>query len=122
MDLLQKVPKKTPPWALAVMVVFLSTGVSIVMVYTASRNEVKQYIGRSFADKESKIQVEKNTLTSILELVHNNSEQITQLSGALFRAQEENKNLSNRVTVIEKELAVTQANLRACEAKLGRRT
>lgn len=116
--ILDKFPDKTPIWSIGIVTIIISTAVSFVVIYTASKGEISTYLQSTNKVREVTVLAENNTLTSILELVHTNSTQITQLSASLYKALEQNIELSKRVSAIEKDLAVTGASLKACEDKL----
>lgn len=115
---LDKLPPRTPIWAIGLVAVIVSSAVSFTIIYTVSRGEIGTY----FATKQKAIETENNTLSSILDLVHNNSKQITDLTVALQQAQNQNYDLLKRVSEIEKELVSTGSSLKDCEAKLTKCT
>lgn len=101
-----EIAKKTPAWSAGIATVIISVSVSFIAVYT--------FTGSNIQNEQTK----NSVLSSILSLVHTNGEQITNLSNALYVAQQNNVKLADRVGYIEKELAVTQTSLEKCKEDL----
>jgi len=116
--LLAKLPKQTPVWAIGIVSVIVGASVSLGFLYFTAKSEVEKVVDAHLANSSKKIQAENEALSSVLDLVRVNSEQITSLSSALFRAQEENADLTRRVTAIEKELAASKNELSECKLAL----
>lgn len=117
-DILEKLPKKTPVWAVGGVSLVVSLTVSFVVLYVTARPEVQQFLTSSQEERRVKTNAELATIASILDLVKTSSLQIANMSAALNSAQEQNFRLSERVATIEKDLALTQGSLSVCEAKL----
>lgn len=117
-DILAKLPKKTPVWAIGLVSLVVSLTVSFVVLYVTARPEVQQYLSSAQEDRKVKTNAELATVASILDLVKTSALQIANMSAALNSAQEQNFRLSERVAAIEKELASTQGSLTLCEDKL----
>ncbi len=117
-DILKKVPKNTPSWAIGLTSVLISFALCLGSIYIAVRPEVQQYIGDRAKVQTAYAESEKTTTGKLFELITTNTNQITALSISLSSAQENNLKLSERVAAIEKELAVTSATLTECESRL----
>jgi len=121
-EILDKLPKKTPAWAVGVTTVVVSTVVSLSAFYVVSKEEVKQALG--WAEKHHEAQftqdskVYNDTLSSVLNLVRSNSEQIVQLSNALGATQQQNISLTDKVIQLEKRIDAVTGTLKECESKL----
>lgn len=118
-DVLQKLPKNTPLWAVGIVCVLVSSAVCLGGFFVIARPEVQTYIAESFKLQGTRAGVEKDTTNKLFELVTTNTNQITALSIALSNAQENNFKLTERVANIEKEQAVTKAQLEECEKSLN---
>jgi len=121
-DILEKLPKRTPVWAVGAVTIIISLVVSISAVYVLAKGEFQQYLTAHFTEKQKILELhtkefEQESLTSrkafdtVLGLIQVNSEQITGLSVS-------NAKLSDRITALEKELASKVVDLKACEESL----
>jgi len=119
-DVLGKIPKNTPPWAVGVVSIVVAVGIVFGVLYMTGRSEIQAYTASSLKRSEASADVERSVTSSILKLIQDNSTQLTQLSGALLKTQYENSELTQRVSAIEKELAVSNERMTACEAKLAK--
>lgn len=124
-DILDKLPKKTPLWAVGLVSLIVAVSASFLTLYVVARPEIQQYmvtaatkVTAENARQDSEANVKNELVASILGIVKSNSDQITNLSLALQVAQTANYKLSDRVSAIERDLAVTQASLTTCEANL----
>lgn len=121
-DMLEKMPKKTPSWAVGMSVVFIAIATSLISMYVVSRTEVVRLLDSKIESHEeiqqAGIQERDKMISSILNLVSDNSSQITGLTKALLETQQANNELSQRVARIEKELASSRVLLDSCETKL----
>lgn len=121
-EILEKMPKKTPAWALGITTVIVSTLVSVSSFYILSEDEVKQVINWSQKHHDNQFDVESksytDTLSSVLNLVRSNSEQIVQLSQALGATQQQNIVLTDRVLQLEKKIDTVTGSLKECEDQL----
>lgn len=119
---LQTLQARSPKWSLGIAVVLIAMSTSIVSVYVASKDEIRQYIGwktSTVATDTSKLVDEyTDTLKTVLSLVDTNSAQITELSKALGAAQQQNAVLADRVAALEKFLQLAKGDLEVCESKL----
>lgn len=121
-EILEKMPKKTPAWALGITTVIVSTLVSVSSFYILSKDEVKQMINWSQKHHDNEFDVESksytDTLSSVLNLVQSNSEQIVQLSQSLGATQQQNVILTDRVFQLEKKVDAVTSLLQDCEDRL----
>ena len=128
-DILKKMPKQTPLWAVGLVTIIVGITVSISSFYLLSRSEIQEYLKSSISLKQMaaesdkatqaiKISNESATTSSILNLVTENSKQITVLSDTLNKAQESNFKLTERVAAVEKDLAVSLEKLDKCQVDL----
>lgn len=120
--LLSNIPRRAPAWSIGVATVLVSVATAFVTIYVVSKDEVKTYVSAHVANDEQSFKgLEERysaTLKTVLNLVSTNSSQIAELSKALSFTQQQNIELTNRVSYLEKQLAVTMANLEACEKRL----
>lgn len=110
--------KKAPAWAVGLVSIIVSVGVSFIGIYTIARSEVQQYLTGNQKVQETQFDAQKEIYKAVIGIVNNNSNQITVLSAALRDTQEENKTLSMRVSSIEKDLTSTKSTLEECESAL----
>lgn len=96
--------------------------VCFVSLYVCCGRDFVSYMNAKLSIVQQSANNESQTLRAVLDLVQNNSKQITELSSALYKAQDENNKLSERVAVIEKELVRTQVSLGTCEDALSKCT
>lgn len=111
-EVLQKLPKHTPVWAIGITSVVVSFAVCLASMYLVVRPEVQDYLKEGYKAEEKKFENEHNLASSILGIVKANSEQISTLSIALADAQEQNIALTARVSMIEKALEDCQGKLK----------
>ena len=121
-DILAKLPKKTPQWAIGVVAILVAIVTAFSTVYLLSRDDIRQYVGW-YQEHRSKTEAGLEarytmTLNAVLSLVDTNSKQITELSKSLGVAQQQNSALAERVSQLEKNLAMATMNLQTCETKL----
>lgn len=115
-----KIPKTTPLWAIGVTSVLVAIGACFVTIYVTARPEITQYVADSRKASEKKADMESIMLNRVLDLVTSNTNQITVLSQSITSAQDMNVRLTERINVIEKELAVVKALLSKCELDLSK--
>ena len=117
--LFDKLPKRTPMWAIGVISIIVSLSVSFGAVYILSKGEFQQYLTAHFTaeeqraayeskDTERKAAVESKAFDTVLGLIQVNSTQITELTIA-------NNKLAERVTSLEKDLNKATLDLHKCE-------
>lgn len=120
--IMAKLPKKTPAWAVGVVAIIVSLVTSFSAFYLLSKDDIRTYVGNYQSEKiREEIGLESRytmTLNTVLSLVDTNTKQITSLSAALAVAQHENASLADRVSQLEKNLAISAVDLKNCEAKL----
>ena len=120
--LLEKIPKRTPVWAVGVISIIVSLSVSFGAVYILSKGEFQQYLTSHFAateriavyeakETERRALVEGKAFDTVLGLIQVNSTQITELTIA-------NNRLAERVTTLERDLNKATTDLQRCEESL----
>jgi len=120
--LLEKLPKRTPLWAVGAVTLIVSLVVSFAGVYILVKGEFQQYLTYEFQSRERDAAtltaevdrqgiVEKKAFDTVLELIQINSKQITELTIS-------NNRLTERVTGLEKDLDSVSRDLRKCEESL----
>jgi len=121
-DIFDKLPKKTPTWALGLVTIIISSATALTAMYVVSHTEIAKLVESSIVEQEVSGQFDRNerdkVVTSVLNLVHTNSEQITGLTSALADTQKQNAVLSVRVDRLEEDLNSTQRVLSDCQHKL----
>lgn len=110
-EILGKLPKTTPAWAVGTVSVIVAFATSLGAVYLVGKSEVEKWVETSAKSAETKAQQEGQTFQVVLSLIRDNSQQITNLSSA-------NLKLAERVSVIELELAGTKRSLSECQSAL----
>lgn len=110
-EILGKLPKTTPVWAVGVVSVIVALSVSFTTMYLIGKSEIEKLIEGRAKTAEVKVQMEGETLQVVLSLIKDNSQQITNLSSS-------NLKLTERVAAIEVELGSTQKALVDCQAAL----
>jgi hypothetical protein len=115
-------PKSTPVWAVGIVSIIVSVAISFAIVYTLGRTEVRQYLEGQADLNHKAIEIEGKAVSSIIQLVTNNSNQVTELSIALNQTQRQNSQLTERVSQLEKDFAVSRARVELCESNLEKCT
>ena len=121
-DVLEKLPKRTPVWAIGVVSIIVSLSVSLGAVYLLSKGEFQQYLTAHFTaaermnayeakESDRRATVENKAFDTVLGLIQVNSNQITELTVA-------NNRLTERVSALERELARANTDLAKCEESL----
>lgn len=120
-DLLGALPKNTPVWAIGFVTILVAAAVSLTLVYVAIRPELKQVV-TGMSDREARADnLASETVSSIIGLIKVNEEQLVVLSQSLQVAQENNQRLNDRVSVLERDLAVSRTRLEDCRKELNQR-
>lgn len=121
-EVLNHIPKRTPTWALGVVTVVVAITTSLVTMWVFSKDEIRQHITwtenyrtEEATDENSK---EEKALDSVLVIVRNNMEQITELNKALVLAQSQVHELMTRVDLLENALSRIKGSLSNCEESL----
>lgn len=120
--LLEKIPKRTPVWAVGIISIIVSLSVSFGAVYILSKGEFQQYLTSHFAatermavyeakESERRAATEGKAFDTVLGLIQVNSTQITELTIA-------NNRLGERITILERDLAKVNSDLQRCEESL----
>jgi len=117
-DILKQLPRSTPAWAIGLVSILVSAVVSFGAVYVIVRPEVQKHLEETYKVSDRKATTESTVISSMLDLVRSYSDQISSLSLAVTKAQDNNTKLAERVTAIEKELAETRFSLVDCQDKL----
>lgn len=118
-EVLKKLPKQTPLWAVGLVTIIVATSISGVVFYTAVKAEIRQYLTSSSQLAQTKTVSESSLSASMLKLIEGNSTSIVQLSSSLAKEQEVGSHTRERVATLEKELAVALEKLKNCETELG---
>jgi len=118
-DILDKVPKKTPPWAVGIVTIIITVATSLITIYVLSRDDVHQVIGWAQTYQQEKTaqdhETYSSTLNRILSLVDTNSTQIVELSKSLGLTQQQNIVLTARVEELERKASLIAQELKICE-------
>lgn len=118
--LLDKIPiKQTPLWAVGLVSLIVALSASFVVMYSTIQPEIRQRLSAQEKLDVMVNEAEQSSMATILKLVVENTQQITGLSNALNFTNAENSKLQERVTQMEKDLAVTLEKLKNCEEKLA---
>jgi len=120
-ELLDKLPKKTPKWAIGVVTVIVAISMSLLSIYIFCKEDVRQVIQWAEQTHTTQMSVEakdySDTLGRVLVLLDINSNQIVELSKALSAAQQQNQFLSQRVDSLEKKVDELSKDLHVCEVE-----
>lgn len=121
-EVLEKLPAKTPKWALGAVAIIVSLATSFVTIYMVSQDEIQSYLGWRQAREESSehaavLQYE-TTLKTVLDMVAATQQQVRDVSTKLGETQRENAILTERVAALEKTLETARVSLTICEDKL----
>ncbi len=116
-DLLNRLPKHTPPWAVGLVTIIVAVSMFFTGAYLVARPEIQSVVSGSVKASEQKVKDDSNALHEVLSMMHVNMKQISDLTEALFRAQEENSLLQKRVSALEVDVRQTKLSLADCQAK-----
>lgn len=119
-DILDKIPKKTPSWAVGVVSIIISIAALITVVYTTVRPEVQQTLSASIGKESKELDIKKDVFNTLLNLAANNAKQIADLNAGLFEAQKRANLLADRITAVETELNETKLVLGQCKKDLAK--
>ena len=117
-DILDKLPKNTPTWAVGLGVLMFIAASSFGAIYVVTKGEIQKLIEVQSNKDTRSSDIESNTIGSILSMYKGQSEQITVLSGGIFEAQKQNNMLATRVTDLEKDLKTATIGLSECAVRL----
>lgn len=106
-NLLKKLPPRTPLWAVGVVTIIVSAAVSLGVLYTVGRGEIKDYMSNSFSITSRRLDAENTACNSILGLVQTGAQQVTELM-------QQNGKLNERITNLERDLVDTKVKLDDC--------
>jgi hypothetical protein len=120
--ILEKLPKKTPVWAVGIVTVLVSVVVSISSVYVLTRDDIRQRILWSEKSQDSKAEAQNSqdskALDGVLAIVSTNMEHLAEVNKALGVAQIQSSSLSVRVSDLESAVNRLKGSLTACEDSL----
>ncbi len=120
-ELLDKLPKKTPKWAVGVVTVLVAISTSFLAIYIFAKEDIHQTIQWTQETQTARMSAEakdySDTLGRVLVLLDINSNQIVELSKALSAAQQQNQFLSQRVDSLEKKVDELSKDLHVCEVE-----
>lgn len=104
LSILDKLPRKTPVWAIGLVSVIVSASISFVVIYTAARPEVQQYVSGNQKNEERRLDGQAGLVQHVFDLLKIDSEQIA--------------GLTVRVSILEKDLSESKDALSNCEKSL----
>lgn len=118
-DISRKLPSGTPKWV--VVVACLVSGV-VVPAALALSPHISEMIKGAIESKKSQADNERTALGTVLSMLETNTKQVYVLSAALETEQQGKKELTARVSDLEKVNIINSQALKDCEArlKLGR--
>lgn len=120
-ELLDKLPKKTPKWAVGVVTILVAISTSLLAMYIFAKDDVHQVIQWAEAHHDTRVSLEakdySDTLGRVLTLLDVNSTQIIELSKTLGVTQHQNQLLSGRVDEMEKRINGLVKDLKICESE-----
>lgn len=122
-EVLERIPKRTPVWAVGIISVVVTLTASIGIIYPVMKDELKEYLRTNAALSEKRMaltseewtrvsELDTKSLDTVLQMVRVHSEQITNLTIL-------NNKLSERVAELEKEVVKTKADLAVCTEALS---
>lgn len=117
-DLLEKIPKGTPIWAIGVTTVLVAITVSLVTVYIVLRPEVQSMLKNKYEMSLKEAEVEKSAVQTIMNMVKVNVTMLSQQTEMLKNEQHRSNELEKRVKDIENKLEHTDHLLGECRSKL----
>ena len=112
---LSKFPTGTPKWVLIVCCVVSSVLVPSILAFSPQLSDV---IKGATEARRAQADNERTALGTLLDLVNTNMKQIYVLSAALEAEQQEKKELTARVTELEKTDLINARALKDCQASL----
>ena len=121
-QLLEKLPKKTPVWAIGITVVLVATVTSLVTIYVVAKEDISKSItwSQSFKDKQALADStnEAKTIESVLSIVSTNMKALAEVHTALGVAQSQANSLAVRVSDLEAAVNRLKGSLSTCEQSL----
>jgi uncharacterized protein YoxC len=123
-ELLDKLPKKTPKWAVGIVTILVAISTSFLAIYIFAKEDIHQTIQWAQETQTARLSTEakdySDTLGRVLVLLDINSNQIVELSKALSIAQQQNQFLAQRVDNLEQKVDKLNKDLNICEAERDR--
>ena len=123
-ELLDKLPKKTPKWAVGIVAVLVTISTSFLALYIFAKEDIHQTIQWAQEIQTARLSTEakdySDTLGRVLVLLDINSNQIIELSKALSIAQQQNQFLGQRVDNLEQKVDKLTKDLNICEVERDR--
>lgn len=110
-----RLPPGTPKWVLGLCCVVSGVIVPSFLAFSPQLSEVIKGVSEA---RKAQAENERTALGTVLDLVNTNMKQIYILSEALTREQNEKRELSKRVTDLEKVVLMNGDALKDCEARL----
>lgn len=117
-EVLKKLPKNTPPWAVGLVSLVVAVAVCLIGIFVFARPEIKSLMDQSAKAQADRTELQRDSMDFLFDLTKTNTKQISELSGSLLKAQDSNIRLSERVASMEKEVAETNASLKGCQDAL----
>lgn len=118
-ELLDKLPKKTPKWAVGVVTILVAISTSCLAMYIFAKEDVQQVIQWAETSYDTKATIEaknySDTLGRVFTLLDINSTQIIELSKMLGVTQQQNHMLNLRVDDMERRIEAVTKELKSCE-------
>jgi len=121
-DLLEKLPKKTPVWAVGVTTVLIALVTCLVTIYVIGKEDISKSIIWAQTSHDAQVRADDTndakTIEGILKIVSTNMTTLAEINKALGTAQMQASNLAIRFTDLEKVVEKLRSSLTSCESNL----
>jgi hypothetical protein len=122
-ELLNKIPKKTPVWAVGIVTVIVAVVTSLVTLYIVAKEDISKSIVWAQASHDAQVKADDihavSTIEGVLKIVNVNMQALAELNKALGVAQVQAASLSVRVSDLERAVDRLSASLTNCENSLA---
>lgn len=121
--ILEKVPKKTPVWAVGIVTVLVSVATCLVTIYIVAKEDISKTLAWSQASYDARIKADDTndarTIDGVLAIVSENMRTVSEINKVLGMSQLEASSLSARVGDLEKAVDRLKSSLSSCEVNLA---
>ena len=121
-DILEKLPKKTPVWAVGVTTVLIALVTCLITVYVVGKEDISKTITWSQASHDRFAAADdindSKAIDGVLAIISTNMTTLAEINKALGVAQLQASNLTTRVEDLEKAVERLKSSLSTCETNL----
>lgn len=122
-EILNKIPKKTPAWAVGLVTVVVAVVTSLVTIYIAAKEDISKSLAWSQASHDAQVAADDihavSTIEGVLKIVNVNMQALAEINKALGVSQVQAASLAVRVADLERAVDRLTVSLTNCESSLA---